>query len=497
MIFTDRKELNATSVTAIAMALTAGSIIAPFVSIPLVSGFVATYLGTKGFFKGKIDDTRKKQLQETIKNTISKTMEQFSIEDYGPVVELIADKAKDEIGEVGDHLSYAQLSRLSLIIRDILADEKLWEERGLTRRDIYNLTNIFFAVFLNEISQKRDLVQYIELKNIATISGDLKALGLKVNILESELAALKKHPDAYLGTSDQEVTIGIIVALPEELAAMKALVDNVTELSFGGGAGNRFFIGEIPSVNGRIRKVALTLMVSMGNNIAAVYATSLISHFPHVQSIIMTGIAGGIPDPANPHNHVRLGDIVLSGERGVVQYDFVKETWENVEPRFPPRPPSAAILEAVRYLQAEEYAFKFPWRTHLDCCLKALNEKRPDDSLDRLYSIDDDKIVPHPFDSKRTGYPKVFVGGIASSNTLLKNPKKRDLLRTQHHVLAVEMEGSGIADATWIQNHVGYFLVRGICDYCDSHKNDTWHVYAAAVAASYTRALIENIPANC
>ena len=59
--------------------------------------------------------------------------------------------------------------------------------------------------------------------------------------------------------------------------------------------------------------------------------------------------------------------------------------------------------------------------------------------------------------------------------------------------LAIEMEGSGIADATW-NDSVGYLVVRGICDYCDSNKNDLWQGYAAVVAATYTRALLESMP---
>ena len=58
------------------------------------------------------------------------------------------------------------------------------------------------------------------------------------------------------------------------------------------------------------------------------------------------------------------------------------------------------------------------------------------------------------------------------------------------------MEGSGIATATWISGSTGYLLIRGVCDYCDSHKNDMWQGYAAAVAAAYTRALIESIPTD-
>ena len=39
-------------------------------------------------------------------------------------------------------------------------------------------------------------------------------------------------------------------------------------------------------------------------------------------------------------------------------------------------------------------------------------------------------------------------------------------------------------------------VVRGICDYCDTHKNDIWQEYAAAVAAAYTRGLLASMPAE-
>jgi nucleoside phosphorylase len=61
-------------------------------------------------------------------------------------------------------------------------------------------------------------------------------------------------------------------------------------------------------------------------------------------------------------------------------------------------------------------------------------------------------------------------------------------------VLAVEMEGSGIADGTWI-NGRDFLVVRGICDYCNPNKGDDWQAYAAVVAAAYARALISSVPA--
>ena len=117
---------------------------------------------------------------------------------------------------------------------------------------------------------------------------------------------------------------------------------------------------------------------------------------------------------------------------------------------------------------------------------------RPDAGTDVLAG--DVGPVPHPSDPKRReGQPRVFLGPIASANTLLKDSAKRDALRNQFSAKAVEMEGSGITDATWTHG-IGYLVVRGICDYCDAHKNDTWQNYAAMAAAAYVRALLESMP---
>jgi hypothetical protein len=75
---------------------------------------------------------------------------------------------------------------------------------------------------------------------------------------------------------------------------------------------------------------------------------------------------------------------------------------------------------------------------------------------------------------------------------VLKYPARRDQLRDEHRAKAVEMEGSGIADLAWTRS-IEYFVVRGICDYCDSNKGDDWHDYAAVVAAAYTRVLLSSL----
>lgn len=291
-------------------------------------------------------------------------------------------------------------------------------------------------------------------------------------------------------------TIGIITALPKEYIAVNILLDNKNDKYKipGSGAGSRYCLGEIISESGNKHNIVLAT-VGKGNNIAATRASLLLEHFPNVKSIIMVGIAVGVPNPNNVDDQVRLGDIVVSTENGVIQYDLIKQEIQEITHRNPPRPPSASLMEAVRYLEAGEILGNRPWEKYIAQSLSQLKINRPPEDKDVLYSFDDRKRpIKHPEDPKRIkDQPRVFIGSIASANILQKDPKAIDELREKFGVKAVEMEASGIADATW--NHeVGYLVVRGICDYCDSHKNDEWQQYAAVVAAAYTRALIESMP---
>ncbi len=295
--------------------------------------------------------------------------------------------------------------------------------------------------------------------------------------------------------------IGIVTALPKEYAAMEAMLDNSQDYTApGSGAGRRYRRGAVPSSEGAPHTVLLAL-ADMGNNVAAIRASLMLQHFPDLKHVIMVGIAGGVPHPTKVEDHVRLGDVVVSGQGGVAQYDFDKEEYDFKEHRpvikyrNPPRPPSALLLEAVRLLSAHELGSGRVWLANIARAAKLLNVQRPLDEADQLYASDDAaQVIPHPIDPQREpSQPRLFAGSIASANKLLKNPKLRDALRDQFGVKAVEMEGSGIADATWT-HEVGYLVVRGICDYCDGHKNDAWQGYAAVVAAAYTRGLLASMP---
>ncbi|NEP62821.1 MAG: 5'-methylthioadenosine/S-adenosylhomocysteine nucleosidase [Symploca sp. SIO2G7] len=366
--------------------------------------------------------------------------------------------------------------------------KKDWQDRRLFyKAELAKIDDISKRFALQQEILKCDQGIQETTQEIESLKKDNKSINNQLDKQSSTLAMSEN--------SESKPNIGIITALPQEYAAVRKILENTKNKSFPGqGGGNRYLLGDVSTKDKGKHTVALCL-AAMGNNIAAIRASVLLKHFPDLESIIMVGIAGGIPDPGIPDEHVRLGDIVISNEKGVIQYDFDKETITENTHRHPPRPPSSSLLEAVRLLEVEELMGEKPWLKFIEQALLPKGQQRPSVETDILVSsTNPDQRLEHPQDFKRNnGEPRVFIAPIASANQLLQNPIKRDQLRNKFGVKAVEMESSGIADATW-NYEIGYLVVRGICDYCDSQKNDGWHPYAAAVAAAYTRALLESMP---
>ncbi|GKT71039.1 kinesin light chain [Colletotrichum tofieldiae] len=68
----------------------------------------------------------------------------------------------------------------------------------------------------------------------------------------------------------------------------------------------------------------------------------------------------------------------------------------------------------------------------------------------------------------------------------MKSGVDRDNIAAEHGLIAFEMEGAGVWDA------IPCVIVKAVCDYADSHNNKSWQNYAAATAASTTKALLEH-----
>jgi len=183
--------------------------------------------------------------------------------------------------------------------------------------------------------------------------------------------------------------------------------------------------------------VVALVFSDQGTAVAAVSSSLLCEDFPNIAGILMVGIAGGVPDVGKPERHVRLGDIVASGEHGVIAYDFVKEHPDKFEPRHPPRPPHADLYRACRRLSANAASGDLPWLSFLSRAAHLPSSARPGVETDVLASSTDHQVLlSHPHDpARRIGEPRVFLGTIACANRLLKNPVRRDQLRDQFDVV--------------------------------------------------------------
>jgi nucleoside phosphorylase len=335
------------------------------------------------------------------------------------------------------------------------------------------------------------------------------------------MGRLGQHVAATFDTTAEldlpAVTIGVLTAVEEEYAACLDVFDPCRagfERQRRATSGPlTCWICSIAARHGGQHIVAITLLPDMGNNAAAIAANILMQHCPQIRFLIMCGIAGAVPHPGRAGDHVRLGDIVVSNGQGMVQYDRGKQRdprrssaaggapFAAFEFRSPTRPPCPELLAAVRRIQSEAALLDRKalrdWEVKIDAFLARRDDrstwKRPHWNKDRLIDTPDGlgPSMRHPKNSaRRAKCPTVFLGPIGAANIVLADAQRRDFLREQFGIKAVEMEGSGVADACWA-TAVGYLVVRGTCDYCNSTKNDVWRRYAALIAAAFTHTVIE------
>lgn len=94
------------------------------------------------------------------------------------------------------------------------------------------------------------------------------------------------------------------------------------------------------------------------------------------------------------------------------------------------------------------------------------------------------KLIFRPQRTEDEDDPAIHYGLIGSSNRVIKDAIFRDKLAVEKGVLCFKMEAAGLA------NHFPCLVIRGICDYADSHKCKEWQGYAAMVAAAYAKDLL-------
>ncbi|UKZ78861.1 hypothetical protein TrVFT333_006607 [Trichoderma virens FT-333] len=311
--------------------------------------------------------------------------------------------------------------------------------------------------------------------------------------------------------SHDDYTIGWVCALPKEQTAATAMLDNRhPAVQKPPNDPNNYTLGSIGKHN---VVIACLPKGQFGTNSAATVATWMISTFPRIKFGLMVGIGGGVPPK------VRLGDVVIStpvGQfPGVVQWDMGKAR-ENgsFERTGSLNNPPTSLLTALSKLETEhelvgtkipEYleALRANWPKLVpkylrsdsleDVLFKAdyghVNESTPDDEdegdeEENCRFCDKTKIVKRKPRDARVHYGLIASGNQVIKDALFRNKLNKDL---GGHVLCVEMEAAGL------MNNFPCAVIRGICDYADSHKNKDWQEHAAAMAAALAKELLQYV----
>ncbi|KAF5682797.1 ankyrin protein 3 [Fusarium denticulatum] len=287
----------------------------------------------------------------------------------------------------------------------------------------------------------------------------------------------------------QEKCVGIICALPKELAAVKATFDVTLE--------SRKKVEDDPNyyVTGKIahHKVIATCLPfkEIGTNAAASTAENMRRSF-NPSLCLLVGIGGGAP---SKEHDIRLGDVVVGNS--VVQYDFGSETEESfkIKDRVLQSSPSK-LGNLISSMCSDPILIRDSISRYLAEIVgkdDMIQYRHPGHDRDILsQSCSTCRSFPQPCshvrerEQRKDSAVVVHYGKIASGNRVIRNAMFRDKVAANHNVMCFEMEAAGIA------NSMPYLVIRGISDYCDGNKNDEWHEYAAATAAAYSKLLLNH-----
>ncbi len=336
----------------------------------------------------------------------------------------------------------------------------------------------------------------------------------------------------------------IICALPLEYDAVYDSFDETwVDGDYGKALGdpNRYTIGCMGDL-----PVVLLLLPGMGKSDASSAAASLRSSYRNLSLAFVVGVCGAIPYLSDD-TEVILGDVIIS--KYIVRYDFGRQYPDEFKPKRAIEDTLGRPNKETRILSTflETSSGRDKLEKEAQGFLRKLQEKirnmkhqgkydYPGTLHDRLFKPDYrhkhykttqcdicdacrsdlDPVCEGSFELKcaelgcsdnnlvrrarlqkqrystqienRTGPDlAVHTGGVGSADSVMKSGKIRDKISRRDKVIGFEMEGAGVWDEL-----PSCLVIKGVCDYADSHKPKGWQKYAAATAASTAKALLRD-----
>lgn len=239
------------------------------------------------------------------------------------------------------------------------------------------------------------------------------------------------------------VDCALVTALPKELD--KVLFHFRHSKPVEAGNGRTYYETMSPS--------GLTLVGATCTGMGQLNAATLVRDVTDLynpKSIILVGIAGGL------NHEIPLGDVVVSEQ--IVDYELGKITPKGLEVRWSVYPPDQKLVNKAQGFKDSS------WK-------KYITTARPE-------NIESN--------------PSSHIGLYLSGNKVIADEKTAGALKSfWTRGSAIEMEAVGIAAMLrQMENPPSFIMIKGICDYADSNKNDKWQTYAADAASSFTYSFV-------
>lgn len=270
------------------------------------------------------------------------------------------------------------------------------------------------------------------------------------SILLTNLNFSRKRFEAFdiaILTALNRVELEAVLALPIDWERFEYADDN-----------SIYYRGDIQLAGGEIKKVVATSCPRMG--IAASTATAaklLLRHNPRF--LVMTGIAAGIEGKVN------FGDVLIADP-----------CWDWGSGKLTVRDGVAEFLSSPHHLSLSS-----KMRTRLI-----------DLSVRRVY-LDEIQSGWGAKDGVGKEPLNMHVGPVASGAVVLEDPETVKLVRSQHReTIGIEMEAYGVVAAACYASagDVDAIVVKSVCDFANTDKNDDYQAYAAYTSAAYAYHLI-------
>lgn len=239
----------------------------------------------------------------------------------------------------------------------------------------------------------------------------------------------------------EAAALGIVSALPQELNALLALVEDVREQEVAGRCLHR----------GRLHGYEVVLTLCGIGKVAAALTSTLLIERCGVRGLLFTGVAGGLGAG------VRVGDVVVA--RGLLQHDL------DASPLFP--------RHLIPDLGTDEL--------HTDARLSEALVGAAQSVLQR---------PPAAVSAFGLQAPKLHQGLVISGDRFVSTTtESRELNARLPEALAVEMEGAAMAQVC-AAYRLPYAVLRTISDRADDQAHVDFPRFLAEVASPLSRDIV-------